>query len=66
MSSVSLAVAISAIVFGVTGRRLAKEGAPGWVPATIGLVLGIGFIVVTVLGTIVGFIVLANNISHEL
>jgi hypothetical protein len=38
---VSLAVGISAIVFGVKGRRLAKAGAPGRITATIGLVLGI-------------------------
>ncbi len=40
-SFVSLAVGISAIVFGVRGRRLAKAEAPGRITATIGLVLGI-------------------------
>jgi hypothetical protein len=40
-SSVSLAVGISAIVFGVKGRRLAKAEARGRATATAGLVLGI-------------------------
>ena len=53
---ISVVAAIGAALFGMQGRRLAKEGAAGWVAATIGLVLGIGFFVVTVLGGIVGFI----------
>ena len=38
---VSLPLAISAIVFGLRGRRRAKAGAPGRSSATTGLVLGI-------------------------
>jgi hypothetical protein len=40
-SYVSLAAGISAVVFGVKGRRLAKAEAPGRITATTGLVLGI-------------------------
>jgi hypothetical protein len=40
-SFVSLAAGISAVVFGVKGRKLAKAEAPGRITATIGLVLGI-------------------------
>jgi len=57
---ISLVTAICASLFGVEGRRLAKVGAPGRIAATIGLVLGIGFIVVSVLGVIVGLILFAN------
>jgi hypothetical protein len=64
--SVSLAVAISAIVFGVKGRRLAKVGAPKGRGATIGLGLGVGLIVVTVVGGIVWLAAFATIISHEL
>jgi hypothetical protein len=64
--SASLAVGIGAIVFGVKGRRLAKEGAPGGRPATIGRGLGIGLIVVTVVGGIVWLIAFATIISHDL
>lgn len=64
--SASLAVAIGAIVFGVRGRKLAREGAPGGRTATIGLRLGIGLIVVTVVIGIVGLSVLANNVMNEL
>jgi hypothetical protein len=64
--SASLAVAIGAIVFGVKGRKLAREGAPGGRTATIGLRLGIGLIVVTVVIGIVGLSVLANNVMNEL
>jgi hypothetical protein len=63
---ISLVAAICACLFGVQGRRFAKEGAPGRVTATIGLVLGIGFIVVTVLGGIVALNTLANNMMNEL
>lgn len=48
-SFVSLAVGISAIVFGVRGRRLAKAEAPGRITATIGLVLGIVFVAIPIL-----------------
>ena len=41
MSLLSLAVGISAIVFGVRGRRLAQNEVRGRTAATIGLVLGI-------------------------
>ena len=63
--SVSLAVGISAIVFGVKGQRLANEGAPRGRTATIGLVLGVGLIVVTVVGGIVGLIALWISSSHD-
>jgi hypothetical protein len=62
---ISLVAAIYASRFGVEGRRLAKAGAPGRVPATIGLVLGLGFIAVTVLGLIVGFIVFSINARND-
>ena len=62
---ISLVAAICASVAGVLGRGLAKEGAPGRVPATIGLVLGIGFIVVSVVGFIVGSIVVSIILSHD-
>jgi hypothetical protein len=64
--SASLAVAISAIVFGVKGRRLAKVGAPKGRGATFGLGLGVGLIVVTVVGGIVWLAAFATIISHEL
>jgi hypothetical protein len=60
-SSVSVAAAILAIVFGVKGRKLAKEGAPGWIPSTIGLVLGIGFFV----AAIVGFMAFVNSARND-
>jgi len=41
LSLLSLAVGISAIVFGVKGRRLAKGEIQGRITATTGLVLGI-------------------------
>jgi hypothetical protein len=63
---ISLLAAICASLFGVQGRRFAKEGAPGRVTATFGLVLGLGYIVVTVLGGIVWLSVFANTISHDL
>ena len=62
---ISMVAAISAGQFGVQGRRLAKEGARGRLPATIGLVLGIGFIVVSVVGFIVGSIVVSISLSHD-
>ena len=62
---ISVVAAICAVRFGLDGRRLAKKGAPGWVPATIGLVLGIGFIVVSVVGFIVGSIVISIIFSHD-
>ena len=62
---ISLIAAICAGLFGVQGRRLAKEGAVGRLPATIGLVLGIGFIVVSVVGFIVGSIVVSIILSHD-
>jgi hypothetical protein len=49
-SAVSLAVGISAIVFGVQGRRLAKAEAPGRITATTGLVLGIVSVAIPILG----------------
>jgi hypothetical protein len=51
---VSLIAAICASLFGAQGRRRATDGAPGRVPATIGLVLGMGFIVVSFVGGVVG------------
>ena len=62
---ISMVAAISAGQFGVQGRRLAKEGARERLPATIGLVLGIGFIVVSVVGFIVGSIVVSIILSHD-
>lgn len=62
---VSLVAAICAALFGVEGRRLAKVGAPGRVTATVGLVLGIGFIVVSVVGVIVVSIVISIIFSHD-
>ena len=62
---ISLVAAICACRFGVEGRRLAKMGAPGRVPASIGLVLGIGFILVSVLGPIVGFIAFAISAGND-
>ena len=62
---ISLVAAICASVAGVLGRGLAKEGAPGRVPATIGLVLGIGFIVVSVVGFIVVATVASIIFSHD-
>jgi len=47
-SLLSLAVGISAIVFGVKGRKLAKTEAPGRITATIGLVLGIVFVAIPI------------------
>jgi hypothetical protein len=64
--SASLAVAIGAIVFGVKGRKRAREGAPRGRTATIGLRLGIGLIVVTVVGGLVWLSVFASIISHDL
>ena len=49
-SAVSLAVGISAIVFGVKGRKLAKAEAPGRITATTGLVLGIVSVAIPILG----------------
>lgn len=60
---ISLVAAICAGLFGIQGRRLAKVGSPGRVTATIGLVLG--FIVVSVLGVIVGLIAFAFISSHD-
>jgi len=48
-AAVSLAVGISAIVFGVKGRKLAKAEAPGRITATIGLVLGIVCVAIPIL-----------------
>ena len=62
---ISLVVAICAALFGVQGRRFAKVGAPGRATATIGLVLGLGYIVVTVLGAIVGLIALWISSSND-
>jgi hypothetical protein len=64
--SASLAVGIGAIVFGVKGRKRAREGAPGGRTATIGLKFGVGLIVVTVVGGIVWFSVFASIISRDL
>jgi hypothetical protein len=64
--SASLAVGIGAIVFGVNGRKRAREGAPGGRTATIGLKLGVGLIVVTVVGGIVWLSVFASIISRDL
>jgi hypothetical protein len=64
--SASLAVGIGAIVFGVKGRKRAREGAPGGRTATNGLRLGIGLIVVTVVGGFVWLIAFATIISHDL
>ena len=43
----TLVGAICALLFGAEGRRQAKDG-PGWVMATIGWVLGIVFIVASI------------------
>jgi len=48
-SSVSVAVGISAIVFGVKGRKLAKAETSGRISATIGLVLGIVSVAIPIL-----------------
>lgn len=64
--SASLAVAIGAIVFGVKGRRRAREGASGGRSATVGLKLGVGLVVVTVVGGIVWLSVFASIISRDL
>jgi hypothetical protein len=61
-SAVSVAVGISAIVFGVKGRKLAKAEASGRISATAGLVLGIVSVAIPILG-LLGFI---NIISHDL
>ena len=53
---ISLVAAISASRFGVKGRRLAKVGTLGRVQATIGLVRGMGFIAVLIVGVIIGVI----------
>jgi len=45
----SLAVGISAIVFGVKGRKLVKAEAPGRIKATTGLVLGIVCVAIPIL-----------------
>jgi hypothetical protein len=63
---ISQVTAICAALFGVQGRRFAKVGAPGRVTATIGLVLGLGYIVVTVVGGIVWVSVFVSIISHDL
>ena len=63
---ISLVTAICAALFGVQGRRFAKLGAPGRVTATIGLVLGLGYIVVTVGGGIVWLSVFATLISRDI
>lgn len=49
-SAVSLAVGISAIVFGVKGRKFAKAEAWGRVTATTGFVLGIVCVAIPILG----------------
>jgi hypothetical protein len=49
-SLLSLAVGISAIVFGVKGRRLARAEGQGRTAATIGLVLGIVWVAIPILG----------------
>lgn len=46
---VSGLLGISAIVYGVKGRRLATAEAPGRITATIGLVLGITVLVIPIL-----------------
>jgi hypothetical protein len=48
-SGVSIAAGISAIVFGVKGRRLAKADASRRIIATIGLVLGLLSLVIPIL-----------------
>lgn len=48
-SSVSVVVGISAIVFGVKGRKLAKAEASGRISATTGLVLGIVSVAIPIL-----------------
>jgi hypothetical protein len=49
LSLLSLVVGISAIVFGVKGRRLAKAEIQGRTAATIGLVLGIVCVAIPIL-----------------
>ena len=48
-SLLSLAVGISAIVFGVKGRRLAEAEGQGRIMATIGLLLGIICVAIPIL-----------------
>jgi hypothetical protein len=62
---ISLVAAIFAIVFGVEGRRVAKVGAPGQVTATIGLALGIAFIVLSILGVIVALIAISILVRND-
>ena len=50
LSLLSLAVGISAIVFGVKGRRLAQAEVQGRTAATIGLVLGIVCVAIPISG----------------
>jgi len=50
LSLLSLAVGISAIVFGVKGRRLAQAEVQGRTAATIGLVLGIICVAIPISG----------------
>jgi hypothetical protein len=49
LSLLSLAVGISAIVFGVKGRRLAQAEVQGRTAATVGLVLGIVCVAIPIL-----------------
>ena len=63
-SLVSLAASISATVFGVKGRRRAKTEAPTLVLATIGLVLGIALMVVSIVALIVPFVLIASCIPN--
>jgi len=48
-SSVSVALGISAVVFGVKGRKLAKTEASGRISATTGLVFGIVSVAIPIL-----------------
>jgi hypothetical protein len=50
LSLLSLAVGISAIVFGLKGRRLAQAEVEGRTAATVGLVLGIVCVAIPILG----------------
>jgi hypothetical protein len=58
---IALGAAILAIAFAVEGFRVANVRAAGRVTATIGLVLGIAFIVLTIVALIVISVIVGNG-----
>jgi hypothetical protein len=58
-SLIALPLAIAAIVSGMRGRSLARAGAPGRFPATVGLVLGI-VVVAAPIAVLLAFITWVN------